>query len=565
MSKIFHPGRSALLIVAIWLVLVLLTLGSRQALVIDETRYLSVAWEMWLRGDLLVPHLNGDAYHHKPPLLFWLVNLSWYLFGVSEAAARLVPALAGLIGVLLLMPLAERLWPARPALASLAAWILFGSLFWAIWTTTFMFDVLIAVSAEIALLGLLTAWRGRMLVGWLTTGIGIGLGILAKGPVIFVYVLPAAIFAPLWMRDMRPASWRIWYFGLAGALLLGAAIGLSWALSAAAAGGEAYASQLLWGQTANRMVESFAHRRPFWWYLPLLPLLLFPWSFSAPLWHGMRGHWRKGWESGDRLTVLSTVSGLLIFSMISGKQVHYLLPLLPSLALFAARSMQEIPDDRRGRFRTATLIAAPMLLLGLLASVLPYAQSYFAEAVWIEELSPWAGLFIVAGVLFALLIWRSVHPDIWPVIATMLFVFTAYPSVVAEVAHNYQISDVAAMIRQHQRAGREVAYLGDYHGEFGFAGRLEIPVTELHQDALPRWVERHPNGVLIERTRNRPDAAETGMEYWRPYRSGFLVLRGATSHSAVASETPTEPIRSAGRLPEVLPEATMTSSQKNNK
>ena len=52
-----------------------------------------------------------------------------------------------------------------------------------------------------------------------------------------------------------------------------AAIGLGWALPAAAAGGEDYANHILWGQTAGRVVESFAHRRPFWWYLPLLPLL----------------------------------------------------------------------------------------------------------------------------------------------------------------------------------------------------------------------------------------------------------------------------------------------------
>ncbi|VAW74626.1 Polymyxin resistance protein ArnT, undecaprenyl phosphate-alpha-L-Ara4N transferase; Melittin resistance protein PqaB, partial [hydrothermal vent metagenome] len=43
----------------------------RPLLPVDETRYLSVAWEMWSRGDFLVPYLNGEAYSHKPPLLFW--------------------------------------------------------------------------------------------------------------------------------------------------------------------------------------------------------------------------------------------------------------------------------------------------------------------------------------------------------------------------------------------------------------------------------------------------------------------------------------------------------------
>ena len=36
---------------------------------IDETRYLTVAWEMRRTGEFLVPHLNGLPYAHKPPLI----------------------------------------------------------------------------------------------------------------------------------------------------------------------------------------------------------------------------------------------------------------------------------------------------------------------------------------------------------------------------------------------------------------------------------------------------------------------------------------------------------------
>ena len=58
----------------LWGLPIVATLVYRPVLPIDETRYLSVAWEMWLRGDFLVPHLNGEPYSHKPPLLFWLMN-----------------------------------------------------------------------------------------------------------------------------------------------------------------------------------------------------------------------------------------------------------------------------------------------------------------------------------------------------------------------------------------------------------------------------------------------------------------------------------------------------------
>ena len=65
-----------------------LQLWLRPLLPVDETRYLAVAWEMWWRGDFLLPWLNGEPYSHKPPLLFWLIHALWALFGVSELAAR---------------------------------------------------------------------------------------------------------------------------------------------------------------------------------------------------------------------------------------------------------------------------------------------------------------------------------------------------------------------------------------------------------------------------------------------------------------------------------------------
>lgn len=68
-------------IVLFWCLLMGITLLTRPILPIDETRYIAVAWEMWVRGDYLVPDLNNIAYSHKPPLLFWLMQLSWFLFG----------------------------------------------------------------------------------------------------------------------------------------------------------------------------------------------------------------------------------------------------------------------------------------------------------------------------------------------------------------------------------------------------------------------------------------------------------------------------------------------------
>ena len=60
------PNIAAMSFIAFCLAYILL----RPLLPVDETRYLTVAWEMWTSGSYIVPHLNGEPFSHKPPLLF---------------------------------------------------------------------------------------------------------------------------------------------------------------------------------------------------------------------------------------------------------------------------------------------------------------------------------------------------------------------------------------------------------------------------------------------------------------------------------------------------------------
>ena len=65
----------------------------------DEARYAEIAREMQQAGNAIVPHLNYVAYVEKPPLLMWLMTLSFQLFGISEFAARLPIAMSAIAGV----------------------------------------------------------------------------------------------------------------------------------------------------------------------------------------------------------------------------------------------------------------------------------------------------------------------------------------------------------------------------------------------------------------------------------------------------------------------------------
>ncbi|MBN8511312.1 MAG: glycosyltransferase family 39 protein, partial [Burkholderiales bacterium] len=203
---------------AAWLapLLGLLTLVSlaRPLLPIDETRYAGVAWEMWTRGDFLVPHRNGEAYHHKPPLLFWLMHAGWAVFGVNEWWPRLISPLFAAGTLWLTHRLGRRLWPQLPQVAQLAPFVLLSSLLFAYFATALMFDAMLAFFVALGLFGLVVAGQDGGGRGFVWLALALGGALYAKGPVALLHLLPAALAAPWWARTPPPAGWRRWYAGV---------------------------------------------------------------------------------------------------------------------------------------------------------------------------------------------------------------------------------------------------------------------------------------------------------------------------------------------------------------
>ena len=99
MSARRHSGASLWVPPAAWL---LVSLGvwlawlswARVLTLPDEGRYAGVAWEMLRSGSHTVPLLDGMPYFHKPPLYYWLAEISFKLFGLNAWAARLPSWLA---------------------------------------------------------------------------------------------------------------------------------------------------------------------------------------------------------------------------------------------------------------------------------------------------------------------------------------------------------------------------------------------------------------------------------------------------------------------------------------
>ena len=509
-------GRGPLLLSLLLLAaLTAVALLARPLTPIDETRYVSAAWEMWLRGDFLVQFKNGEPYSHKPPFMFWMFHAGWALFGVNEWWPRLVLPLFSAGALLLTYSLARRLWPQHAGLGGQAALVLASALLWIVFSTAVMFDVMLAFWVLFGMHGVLAAADGKRR-GFVMLGIAIGMGVLTKGPVILLHLLPIAALAPWWNPGLQ---WRRWFGGVALAVLLGAASALAWAIPAGMAGGEAYRNAIFWGQTADRMVESFAHRRPFWWYLPLLPLMLFPWFAWPGLWKALARQRRAGLDRGMRFCLAWMLPVFVAFSFISGKQPHYLVPLFPAFALLTARVLAG-----RAEFR----VGLPALLAAALGVTLVLAGSGKIAAVYeqVAALPPlWPGALLV---LLALAAWLAGRRGMSPIVnlallgaATLALVQLA---ALRSIEPLYDVKPMALAIKQVQDEGGTVANAATYHAQYQFLGRLETPLVELRGAEVAPWLAAHPQAYAVIYLKDRESLAAVAARHKQVYRGRAAVL-----------------------------------------
>jgi 4-amino-4-deoxy-L-arabinose transferase-like glycosyltransferase len=496
-----------------WLLLLTVGLMTRPPIPIDETRYLAVAWEMWQRGDLLVPHLLGEPYAHKPPLLFWGMHLGWWLFGVSDWWARLVAPLFGLATLVLAVRTAAWWWPARPGVMQTAPWLLVGALFWSVFATLTMFDLLVAASALAGALGLaLAAMRGQRR-GFLLAGVAIGVGLLAKGPVILLHVLPLAAAAPWWAGLPRERWWR-WFGGCALALALGTAVALAWAVPASLRGGDGYANAILWHQSTGRITGAGGqdlnpHRHGWWWLLPFVPVLLFPWALWPPAWRALRRlPAAAASDPGIRWCLCWCGSVLLLHSLISGKQPHYLIPLVAPALLLLARLFDESDRTvtRRDHWPVVAVLAivclallvAPRLdpaILGLLSA----GNSEAAPQAWGPAIGLLPGLVATAlTITFIALPATTQLPAIRRLAITGILLLVALHLCLMEaVRPAYDVTPMARRIGAWQDQGIAVARIAPYRGEYQFLGRLTAAPSEIALRDLPAWTRAHPTGMVL--------------------------------------------------------------------
>lgn len=489
---------------------------------VDETRYLSVAWEMWLRGEWLVPRLNGAVYEDKPPFLFWMILVGWKVFGVGEWWPRVVSGLAGVAAVVLVARLARVLWPGQ-GMEGRAVWVLTTSLWWFLWLGMVMFDLWLAVAVLVgwnALVRPFWGW-GR----WVWYGLAVGIGLLVKGPVVLLFLLPPALLVRFW-RGMG-AGWR-WYGGVTLGVAIGVGVGLSWLVPAVWRVGWGYGRAIGVEQTASRVVHSYAHARPVWWYVPLVPVVLLPWSVWPGLYGRRPGSGAGMVDPGQRFVGAAVVPAFVGLSLVSGKQVHYLLPLFPAWALWVARrgGWSETGRGRAWRLPWVVLGVVPLVVWW----VVRWCGGVEEVRLWVE-LMPWYGV-VVPAVVGCWAGWVEDRCIGWgtglglSVVSGLMMVGWLWGAGVA-LREQVQLRALAERVRVLGERGVPVAWVGRYQGELNFLARLGWPLAVLRPEDVRGWVRVHSDGWLVVPVKRRGlEGLEACGEVYREVGRRLVLVSG---------------------------------------
>ncbi len=436
-----------------------------------ETRYAEIAREMLASGNWLTPHLNGIPHFHKPPIAYWAAAAGMAALGVNEWGARVGAALAA----------AFVLWcTARIGRGATLAPILLAStgLFFAL-SRQLASDIFLAA----AVAGFYAAYFDARCRRGLWPFVALGLGFMAKGPIVLVLTAAPVLFAALWSRDgaaARPlARWRGW--------LLFAAIALPWYLAVVVKTPGLF-SYLLERQIWERYTTT-VHQRggPLYYFLGVILVGALPWTWAALRegWRAVRGEaagaGRPAAPRFENALLITWIAVPTVFLSFSGSKLPaYVLPVFPALAVLAGRAFGSPAWGTRAHIPGGAAVASAIALLALAGGALVIAlllarHSTLPAAIWVATLLAAAAL--AAGGISSLR-GRTLAAGTLALLGLLAALWGARP-------FDSQLGSpnaLARTLRESRRPGEPVVEFETFNAGIPYYLGEEVPMLEVPRD-----------------------------------------------------------------------------------
>jgi 4-amino-4-deoxy-L-arabinose transferase-like glycosyltransferase len=450
----------------------------------DEPRYAEVAREMYLRGDLVTPTLGGHTWFEKPALLYWMMMASYRAFGISEWAARLGPALSGLITALLIYWMGRRIEraaePEKGMGAGLGLWsgaATAASAGMIVFSRAASFDVIVTMTVTAALACFFVAEievnekrRRFCLAGFY---VAIGASVLAKG--LVGIVIPGVIVGLYYLLRREWPRWRSLGWSALWGLPLVLAVAATWYAPVIAQHGWTFVDEFFIQHHFARFVsDKYHHPQGFYFYVPIILMLALPWTalLIKALADTRRWNWRERTvESKARIFALAwMVAPVIFFSISKSKLPGYILPALPGAMLLVG--------ERLARFVQNDESSGAMRVTGGILLVLALAGIVYATRTGDITLSCSLAIgapLLIAGalLLFRLGQSRALHVEL---ICSAMFISVALilNCGVARLNQRESVRDLMQLAAGRGYTATPVFYMltDDRTGEFYAGGRL---------------------------------------------------------------------------------------------
>jgi len=362
---------SIVLLAAISVVTIFFQLGSLPLSGNDEPRYARIAEEMYESGSWITPTLQEKPWLEKPPLYYWTTLPFNSLFQSKETAARFAPALCAFIASLAIFWLGRTLWGRLPGL--IGASILLTSLGFIVGGRTAATDMPFTCSLTIGLSLLAAAVRkdpGALKI--LAAYAFLGLAVMGKGPVAVILATGTGLIYWYFNEHGNILSrWRI----VRGLMIL-LFVSAPWFWLAFKENGYAFITTFFVNHNLARYItEIHHHSEPIYFYIPVLLLMLFPWSGWLPFLFNksplQQFRHRKDWDPGMLFLAGWFMFPILFFSLSDSKLAGYILPSLPPLALILGVRIAQQMEKRDGypMLRIATILS--MVFSTIMAAAAP--------------------------------------------------------------------------------------------------------------------------------------------------------------------------------------------------
>ncbi|HQS83696.1 MAG: hypothetical protein B7Y25_01885 [Alphaproteobacteria bacterium 16-39-46] len=453
-------------------------LGSRPFANPDEGRYVEIPREMLLTHDFITPRLNGVKYFEKPILFYWMEACSLKAFGLNEWAARLVPMILALVGVLSVYLAGRFLFNRKTGFY--AALTLMTSALYFVFAHIILLDMALTLFLSLGLLSFLGGFytppslkRRLLMYG---TSLFFGLAFLTKGVVTLALAGPIIV---LWLTFYK--LWRkLWPLYLPTSLLLFLGLVLPWHVLVSFKNPEFLWFYFIQEHFLRYTTTIHSREQPIWFFLPCLFFGLFPWVFYAFQSLKKIGSTllkERFLNEKEGFLLLWTLFPFLFFSFSHSKLIPYILPIFPSLSLLIGNfltSKTQTKNSLEFKVYLGILLLLTLGLIGIyyLTSLIPdFLKPYTIFGIFFL----WSGVFLGPLVL-KITQFRALLPEV-PLIFMGTFIFYIFIASLSPLIPYQSTKSIALTIQEKIPATTEIIALKTYPPDLAIYLNLNHPLT----------------------------------------------------------------------------------------